>query len=72
MKAAMTASYLMLSMLFGTFGLGFVIYAKKAGKMVPAVAGAALMVIPYFIPNVALMVVVCVALTALPFVFREL
>jgi hypothetical protein len=68
----MTATYLMLSMLFGTFGLGFVIYAKKAGKLVPAIAGAALMVIPYFISNVAVMAIVCGALTVLPFVFREL
>jgi len=68
----MTATYLMLSMLFGTFGFGFIIYAKKAGKLLPAIAGGALMVIPYFIGNVAVMTVVCVALTALPFVFREL
>lgn len=68
----MTASYLMLSMLFGTFGLGFVIYAKKAGKLLPAIAGAALMVVPYFLTNIALMVIVCAALTAFPFIFREL
>jgi len=68
----MTATYLMLSMLFGTFGVGFVIYAKKAGKLIPAIAGAALMVVPYFISNIPLMVIVSVALTALPFVFRDL
>ena len=68
----MTATYLMLSMLFGTVGFGFVIYAKNAGKILPAIAGVALMVLPYFISNIAVMSIVCVTLTALPFVFREL
>jgi hypothetical protein len=68
----MTATYLMLSMLFGTFGIGFVIYAKKAGKLIPAIVGGTLMVVPYFISNIPLMVIVSVTLTALPFVFRDL
>ncbi|HZK82144.1 MAG TPA: hypothetical protein VFC46_13775 [Humisphaera sp.] len=59
-------------MLFGTIGFGFVIYAKNAGKILPAIAGIALMIVPYFIPNVAVMSVVCIGLTALPFIFREL
>jgi hypothetical protein len=68
----MDATSLMLSMLFGTFGFGFVLYAKKEGKLLPAVAGAALMIIPYFISNVPILVIVCLGLTALPFVFRDL
>ncbi|HWE02122.1 MAG TPA: hypothetical protein VG326_06890 [Tepidisphaeraceae bacterium] len=67
----MTATYLMLSMLFGTFGFGFVMYAKNAGKLLPAIAGAALMVLPYCISNIAAMTIVCVGLTAIPFIFRE-
>jgi hypothetical protein len=69
---AMTASILMLSMLFGTFGLGFVMYAKNAGKIIPAIAGGLLLFVPYFIPNVYLLAIVCLTLTALPFVFRDL
>lgn len=68
----MDATSLMLSMLFSTFGLGFVIYARKAGKMVPAIAGALLMVVPYFIASNLLLMILCLALTALPFVFRDL
>jgi hypothetical protein len=67
----MDATSLILSMLFGTFGFGFVMYARNAGKLVPAIAGAALMFVPYFIPNVYLLVIVCLVLTALPFVFRD-
>jgi hypothetical protein len=68
----MDATSLMLSMLFSTFGLGFVVYARKAGKMVPAIAGAILMVVPYFIANNVLLTVICLGLTALPFIFRDL
>lgn len=68
----MTATYLMLSMLFGTFGVGFVMYAKNAGKLVPGLVGGALMIVPYFISNIALMLIVCGILTLMPFVFRDL
>ena len=68
----MDATTLMLSMLFGTFGLGFIMYARKAGKLVPGIAGLALLIVPYFVPNVTLLVLVCLALTASPFIFRDL
>jgi hypothetical protein len=68
----MNGTTLMLSMLFGTIGLGFVMYSKKAGVIVPAVAGLGLMVLPYFISNALIMSLVCVVLIAVPFVFRDL
>ena len=58
----------MLSMLFGTIGMGFVMYGKKAGVIIPMGVGVALMVCPYFIPNAIVMLAVCGALTAVPFV----
>jgi hypothetical protein len=61
---------LMLSMLFGTVGLGFLTYGKKAGKILPMGVGVALMICPYFIGNVAVMAGVCVSLAAVPFVVR--
>jgi len=67
----MDVTSLMLSMLFGTVGMGFLMYAKKAGQLVPALAGLGLMICPYFIPSVLAMVLVCVALMAVPFVLRE-
>jgi hypothetical protein len=67
----MDTTSLMLSMLFGTVGVGFVMYAKKAGRLLPAIVGLALMVLPYFIPNVVVLLVVCIVLTAVPFVLRD-
>ena len=67
----MNGTTLMLSMLFGTIGVGFVMYARKAGVILPAVAGLGLMVLPYFISNALLMSLVCVGLIVAPFVFRD-
>ena len=69
---SMDTTALMLSLLFGTIGIGMFTYGKKAGRMVPLGAGAALVAVPYFIPNVIAMLIVCCALTALPWVLRHL
>ena len=66
----MDTTHFMLSMLFGTIGMGFLMYAKKAGQAIPGIAGMVLMVCPYFLPNVAAMLIVCILLTAAPFVIR--
>lgn len=67
----MNASTLLLSLVFGTVGMGFVMYAKRAGEFIPAVVGIALMVIPYFFASAWVMLLVCGALTAVPFVVRD-
>jgi hypothetical protein len=67
----MDMTSLMLAMLFGTIGFGFLAYAKKAGQLIPGCAGLCLMVFPYFISNNWVMVVVGVALTAAPFLLRD-
>jgi hypothetical protein len=46
-------------------------YGKKAGRLVPIVAGLALMLVPYFIASVVILLVVCLALTAMPFLIRN-
>jgi hypothetical protein len=62
---------LLLSVLFGALGLGFLVYGRKAGRLVPAVAGLALMIVPYFISNTVMLLSVCIALTAVPFLLRD-
>jgi hypothetical protein len=59
------------SFAFGVIGMGMFMYGKKAGRPVPLAAGAGLMVIPYFITHLVVMLVVCSALTAVPWLFRE-
>lgn len=64
-----TAS-LLWGMLFGSIGLGFLIYGRKQRAVVPLVCGLALMVFPYFISNSVLLVVIGVALMTIPYFLR--
>jgi len=67
----MDLNSLLLALLFGTVGMGFIIYAKNAAKLVPAFAGIALAIFPYFVTNLWVMGLVGLALTAVPFIFRD-
>lgn len=66
----MSTSSLLWGMLFGSVGLGFFVYGKKQGAMVPLFCGLALMVFPYFVSNVILLVAIGIALMAIPYFVR--
>jgi hypothetical protein len=66
----MEASSLLWGMLFGSIGLGFLIYGRRQRAVVPLVCGLALMIFPYFITNTVVLVVIGVALTAIPYFLR--
>ena len=63
----MDASWLLLSMVYSTVGLGMFMYGKKAVRFVPLLAGIGLMVVPYFIDSLLWMSVACGVLMASPF-----
>ncbi|HEY7090635.1 MAG TPA: hypothetical protein VH518_21225 [Tepidisphaeraceae bacterium] len=67
----MDPNQLMLSLLFGSIGLGFFMYGKKAGRPVPLLTGVALMVVPYFIPSAIALLLVCSVLSVLPWFLRH-
>ena len=67
----MDSNLLMLSLLFGSIGMGMMMYGKKAGRMVPMGAGLGLMVIPYCIPNAIALLIVCCIITAVPWFLRN-
>jgi len=62
---------ILVSLVFGSIGMGMFIYGKNTGQMVTLGAGVGLMLVPYFIPNLIVLVLVCVALMAVPWVVRE-
>jgi hypothetical protein len=66
----MNSANLLWGLLFGSIGLGFFLYGKKQGQIVPLISGLLLMAYPYFIDNTALLVGVGVALTAAPYFIR--
>lgn len=61
-----TTSGLMLSILFGSIGLGYFVYGRKQSNPVALVAGLSLMVIPYLISNNYLLSAVCVMIMLAP------
>jgi hypothetical protein len=66
----MTAS-LLWGLLFGSIGLGYFIYGKKQRSVVPLVCGLALILFPYFVPNIMLLVAIGVLLVIIPYFLRE-
>lgn len=67
----MSASLLLFGVLFSSIGLGYFIYGKRQGAIVPLLCGIALMVVPYFIASTAVLVVVGVLCSAIPWVLRR-
>lgn len=63
----MDINTLMLSILFGSIGMGLFVFGKKQGRPLHLIAGVLLMVLPYILPNPIAMTVVAVLLTAGPF-----
>ena len=61
---------LMWGMIFGAIGIGLFLYGKKQKSVVPLIAGIALCVVPYFITNVYVLVMVGVILVAIPYFVR--
>jgi hypothetical protein len=53
---------LLASLLIGLVGAACFVYGRREGRLPPMVAGAAMVVYPYFVPNVLAMIAVAVAL----------
>lgn len=66
----MDSNLLMASFFFGMIGMGLFVYGKKSSRPVPLIAGLALIAIPYFIPNLIALTLVCTALCVLPWFLR--
>lgn len=67
----MNTATLLWGLLFGSIGLGYFIYGKKQKSPVPLMAGVGLMIFPYFVSNTYLLVVVGIALMALPYLLQN-
>jgi hypothetical protein len=66
----LTPSTLLWGLLFGAIGGGLFVYGRKQQEAVPLVCGIALMVFPYFVSNPYLLVVIGIALVAIPWFAR--
>jgi hypothetical protein len=52
------------SLLIGTVGAALFVYGKKQGRFPQMLAGAVMVLYPYFVPNVLVMIAVAGALVA--------
>jgi hypothetical protein len=66
----MTTSSLLWGVLFGSVGLGFLIYGRRQRAVVPLLCGFALMIFPYFVSNTIWLVVIGLALMGIPYFLR--
>ena len=66
----MSESSLFLGLLFGSIGAGFLLYGRKQRAVVPLLCGLALITYPFFVSSNALLVVIGVVLTAIPYFVR--
>ena len=66
----MNTSSLLWGLLFGSIGLGFLIYGRKQRAVVPLICGLGLMVFPYFVSNTILLVAIGAVLIAIPYFVR--
>jgi predicted membrane protein len=57
-------------LLFGSIGLGFLIYGRKQRAVVPLVCGLALMIFPYFVSNTILLITIGIVLIVIPYFVR--
>jgi hypothetical protein len=55
----------------GIIGFGFFTYGRKQQAPVPLCVGIALFVIPYFIKNLTLLIIVGIGLILLPILLRN-
>lgn len=61
-------STLVIGIITGAFGMGYIVYGRRQTKFVPLVAGIFLCAYPYFIDSVVWLCVVGALLLAAPFV----
>ncbi|ENU23052.1 hypothetical protein F993_02200 [Acinetobacter proteolyticus] len=70
MAKHMNATQLFLGVIFSSIGLGYFMYGKKQKMTVPLVCGLVLMLFTYFIDSTAMISIIGVVLSILPYFLR--
>jgi len=66
----MNTTLIFTGLLFGSIGMGYIVYGRKQANLMALLAGLGLCIFPYFINSVWLSLAVGVGLVLLPFVIR--
>lgn len=67
----MNEAELLWGVLFSSIGLGYFIYGRRQGKTIPLLCGVVLMAYPYFMPNVAALVIIGAIFATVPYFIRR-
>lgn len=68
----MDAAALFLGLVFGSIGMGYLVYGKKQKKGIVLASGLGLIGIPYLISNTWVLMAVCAVLIILPLMAKDL
>ena len=63
--------WLVLNIVFGAIGSGYLIYGKRQYDVPFLVAGFVLLIYPWFVSNTLAMAIIGVVVSAIPFLLRE-
>jgi hypothetical protein len=69
-EPALSTASLLWGLLFSSIGLGFFVYGRKQGRVVPLVCGLVLMIFAYFLTSTMLILIIGVVLIAIPYFVR--
>ncbi|OTG84071.1 amino acid transport protein [Acinetobacter sp. ANC 4648] len=66
----MNTSTLLLGVLFSSIGFGYFLYGKKQKRTVPFACGLILIIFPYFIDQMALLLIIGSVISIVPYFVR--
>ena len=66
----MNTTLIFTGLIFGSIGMGYIVYGRKQANMMALLAGVGLCVFPYFTNSVWMSIAIGVGLVLLPFVIR--
>ena len=64
------AASIMWGVLFGSIGMGYLIYGRKQRRGIALLSGVLLCIFPYFVANAFLMILTAIILMALPYFLK--
>lgn len=67
----MTPGTLLLAVIFGSLGFGYLVYGRRQRAVVPIVCGLLLLIVPYFIGHALTLLAIGCALALLPFIWKR-
>jgi hypothetical protein len=65
-----TTTSLLIGIIAGAFGMGYLVYGKKQQRYAAWIAGIGLCVYPYMVDDLLTAVVIGIALLAVPFLWK--